>query len=138
MLMLGCRQVRQGGVCVHVPSSLLPQLRGVCTCTLLPPASVLWCVCTCTLLSSASVVWCVCTCSLLPPASVVWCVCICPLLRPASVAWCVYMYPPPSCGCLSCVVCMSDFQSREIRSFRLCGHDFHQKCIDKWLHVSGL
>ena len=41
---------------------------------------------------------------------------------------------PPS---LSCVVCMSEFQTREkIRTLRPCRHDFHQKCIDRWLKVS--
>jgi hypothetical protein len=34
----------------------------------------------------------------------------------------------------SCVVCMSEFQTREkIRTLRPCHHDFHQKCIDRWL-----
>ncbi|CAI8011824.1 RING finger protein 44 [Geodia barretti] len=34
----------------------------------------------------------------------------------------------------SCVVCMSEFQMREkIRTLRPCRHDFHQKCIDRWL-----
>lgn len=36
----------------------------------------------------------------------------------------------------SCVVCMCDFESRQILRILPCAHEFHAKCVDKWLRVS--
>lgn len=33
----------------------------------------------------------------------------------------------------SCVVCMCDFEARQILRVLPCSHEFHAKCIDKWL-----
>ncbi|KAL0974213.1 hypothetical protein UPYG_G00217160, partial [Umbra pygmaea] len=35
-----------------------------------------------------------------------------------------------------CVVCMSDFESRQLLRVLPCSHEFHGKCVDKWLRVS--
>ncbi|NWJ03876.1 RNF38 ligase, partial [Crypturellus undulatus] len=32
-----------------------------------------------------------------------------------------------------CVVCMCDFQSRQLLRVLPCNHEFHAKCVDKWL-----
>ncbi|XP_028316336.1 E3 ubiquitin-protein ligase RNF38-like isoform X2 [Gouania willdenowi] len=32
-----------------------------------------------------------------------------------------------------CVVCMSDFESRQLLRVLPCSHEFHGKCVDKWL-----
>jgi E3 ubiquitin-protein ligase RNF38/44 len=36
----------------------------------------------------------------------------------------------------SCVVCLNDFQSRQLLRSLPCRHEFHARCIDKWLKVS--
>ena len=36
----------------------------------------------------------------------------------------------------SCVVCMCDFESRQTLRVLPCSHEFHTKCVDKWLKVS--
>lgn len=36
----------------------------------------------------------------------------------------------------SCVVCMCDFENRQLLRVLPCYHEFHAKCIDKWLKVS--
>lgn len=36
----------------------------------------------------------------------------------------------------SCVVCMCDFEARQMLRVLPCSHEFHAKCIDKWLRVS--
>lgn len=36
----------------------------------------------------------------------------------------------------SCVVCMCDFEVRQTLRVLPCSHEFHAKCIDKWLRVS--
>ena len=36
----------------------------------------------------------------------------------------------------SCVVCMMNYSNREKLRRLPCNHDFHAKCIDKWLKVS--
>lgn len=36
----------------------------------------------------------------------------------------------------SCVVCMCDFEARQMLRVLPCAHEFHAKCIDKWLRVS--
>lgn len=36
----------------------------------------------------------------------------------------------------SCVVCMCDFETRQTIRVLPCFHEFHAKCIDKWLRVS--
>lgn len=36
----------------------------------------------------------------------------------------------------SCVVCMCDFEARQVLRVLPCSHEFHAKCIDKWLRVS--
>lgn len=36
----------------------------------------------------------------------------------------------------NCVVCMSDYINREKLRRLPCNHDFHAKCIDRWLRVS--
>uniref|UniRef100_A0A182QJD2 RING-type domain-containing protein n=1 Tax=Anopheles farauti TaxID=69004 RepID=A0A182QJD2_9DIPT len=33
----------------------------------------------------------------------------------------------------SCVVCMCDFEARQILRVLPCSHEFHAKCVDKWL-----
>ncbi|CAH1373406.1 hypothetical protein MTP99_014807 [Tenebrio molitor] len=33
----------------------------------------------------------------------------------------------------SCVVCMCDFEARQVLRVLPCSHEFHAKCIDKWL-----
>lgn len=38
-------------------------------------------------------------------------------------------------GC-RCVVCMSDFEPRQLLRVLPCSHEFHGKCVDKWLRVS--
>lgn len=38
----------------------------------------------------------------------------------------------------SCVVCMSDFENRQLLRVLRCSHEFHAKCVDKWLKVSPL
>lgn len=35
-----------------------------------------------------------------------------------------------------CVVCMCDFESRQLLRVLPCSHEFHAKCVDKWLKVS--
>lgn len=37
-----------------------------------------------------------------------------------------------------CVVCMCDFESRQVLRVLPCNHEFHTKCVDKWLKVSKL
>lgn len=34
-----------------------------------------------------------------------------------------------------CVVCMCDFESRQLLRVLPCSHEFHAKCVDKWLKV---
>lgn len=36
-----------------------------------------------------------------------------------------------------CVVCMCDFESRQLLRVLPCNHEFHAKCVDKWLKVSN-
>jgi len=38
----------------------------------------------------------------------------------------------------SCVVCMCDFESRQLLRVLPCSHEFHGKCVDKWLKVCSL
>lgn len=38
----------------------------------------------------------------------------------------------------SCVVCMCDFEARQMLRVLPCSHEFHAKCVDKWLRVSFL
>lgn len=38
----------------------------------------------------------------------------------------------------SCVVCMCDFEARQTLRVLPCSHEFHAKCVDKWLRVSAL
>lgn len=35
----------------------------------------------------------------------------------------------------SCVVCMCDFEQRQLLRVLPCNHEFHAKCVDKWLKV---
>ncbi len=35
----------------------------------------------------------------------------------------------------SCVVCMCDFEGRQLLRVLPCSHEFHAKCVDKWLKV---
>lgn len=37
----------------------------------------------------------------------------------------------------SCVVCMCDFENRQLLRVLPCSHEFHAKCVDKWLKVSS-
>lgn len=37
-----------------------------------------------------------------------------------------------------CVVCFSDFECRQLLRVLPCNHEFHAKCVDKWLKVSFL
>jgi E3 ubiquitin-protein ligase RNF38/44 len=37
-----------------------------------------------------------------------------------------------------CVICLSVYEDREYIRRLPCGHDFHAKCVDKWLLVSPL
>ena len=34
-----------------------------------------------------------------------------------------------------CVVCMCDFECRQMVRVLPCAHEFHSKCVDKWLKV---
>merc|ERR1719438_365644 len=35
-----------------------------------------------------------------------------------------------------CVVCMSDFETRQVVRVLPCSHEFHAKCVDKWLKTN--
>ncbi len=35
----------------------------------------------------------------------------------------------------SCVVCMYDFENKQLLRVLPCNHEFHAKCVDKWLKV---
>lgn len=35
-----------------------------------------------------------------------------------------------------CVVCMCDFESRQLLRVLPCSHEFHTKCVDKWLKAN--
>lgn len=35
----------------------------------------------------------------------------------------------------SCVVCMCDFEARQTLRVLPCSHEFHSRCVDKWLRV---
>lgn len=35
----------------------------------------------------------------------------------------------------TCVVCMCDFELRQSLRVLPCSHEFHSKCVDKWLKV---
>lgn len=35
-----------------------------------------------------------------------------------------------------CVVCLLDFESRQLLRVLRCSHEFHAKCIDKWLKTN--
>lgn len=41
-----------------------------------------------------------------------------------------------SCLPHRCVVCFSDFECRQLLRVLPCNHEFHAKCVDKWLKVS--
>lgn len=45
---------------------------------------------------------------------------------------CVFFLSP-----YRCVVCFSDFESRQLLRVLPCNHEFHAKCVDKWLKVSS-
>lgn len=36
----------------------------------------------------------------------------------------------------SCVVCMCDFEPRQVLRVLPCSHEFHSRCVDKWLRVN--
>ena len=36
----------------------------------------------------------------------------------------------------TCVVCMCDFEIRQTLRVLPCSHEFHSKCVDKWLKVN--
>jgi len=36
----------------------------------------------------------------------------------------------------SCVICICDFEARQHLRILPCSHEFHAKCVDKWLRVS--
>lgn len=36
----------------------------------------------------------------------------------------------------SCVVCMCDFENKQLLRVLPCGHEFHAKCVDKWLKMN--
>jgi len=38
----------------------------------------------------------------------------------------------------SCVVCLGDFESRQLLRALPCKHEFHARCVDKWLKVTAL
>ena len=40
-----------------------------------------------------------------------------------------------SCEQTTCVVCMCDFERRQLLRVLPCCHEFHAKCVDKWLKV---
>uniref|UniRef100_A0A674J080 RING-type domain-containing protein n=1 Tax=Terrapene triunguis TaxID=2587831 RepID=A0A674J080_9SAUR len=35
-----------------------------------------------------------------------------------------------------CVVCFSDFEARQLLRVLPCNHEFHAKCVDKWLKAN--
>ncbi|XP_051497579.1 E3 ubiquitin-protein ligase RNF38-like [Apus apus] len=37
-----------------------------------------------------------------------------------------------------CVVCMCDFEARQLLRVLPCNHEFHAKCVDKWLKVNKI
>ncbi|RWS13924.1 E3 ubiquitin-protein ligase RNF38-like protein [Dinothrombium tinctorium] len=39
---------------------------------------------------------------------------------------------------VTCVVCMCDFEARQLLRVLPCSHEFHARCVDKWLKVSKL
>nr|CAD7262561.1 unnamed protein product [Timema shepardi] len=38
----------------------------------------------------------------------------------------------------SCVVCMCDFEARQMLRVLPCSHEFHAKCVDKWLKATAI
>jgi len=44
--------------------------------------------------------------------------------------------PRSSMDQASCVVCMCDFESRQLLRVLPCSHEFHAKCVDKWLKTN--
>jgi E3 ubiquitin-protein ligase RNF38/44 len=36
----------------------------------------------------------------------------------------------------TCVVCMSDFEARQSLRVLPCSHEFHSRCVDKWLKTN--
>jgi E3 ubiquitin-protein ligase RNF38/44 len=36
----------------------------------------------------------------------------------------------------SCVVCMCEFENRQLLRALPCNHEFHAKCVDKWLKTN--
>ena len=36
----------------------------------------------------------------------------------------------------TCVICMCDFEIRQTLRVLPCSHEFHSKCVDKWLKVT--
>lgn len=38
---------------------------------------------------------------------------------------------------MTCVICMCDFELRQMLRVLPCLHEFHTKCVDKWLKVSS-
>lgn len=52
------------------------------------------------------------------------------LLSPSITDWRSFSFP-------RCVVCFSDFEVRQLLRVLPCNHEFHAKCIDKWLKVTS-
>ena len=46
--------------------------------------------------------------------------------------------PPAATDQTSCVVCMCDFENRQLLRVLRCAHEFHAKCVDKWLKVRAV
>ncbi|EFX76972.1 hypothetical protein DAPPUDRAFT_54717, partial [Daphnia pulex] len=38
----------------------------------------------------------------------------------------------------TCVICMCEFETRQTLRVLPCSHEYHAKCIDKWLKVNSV
>jgi E3 ubiquitin-protein ligase RNF38/44 len=51
-----------------------------------------------------------------------------------------YLYKPDTHQSINdqtcCVVCMCDFEARQLLRVLPCSHEFHARCVDKWLKTN--
>lgn len=58
------------------------------------------------------------------------------LFLACGIRFCVLRFKMSYTLSYRCVVCMCDFESRQLLRVLPCNHEFHAKCVDKWLKVS--